>query len=138
MAAATEIPSSADAAAAATGSKLDSKPNLDSEFNMQKLVDIFTKLNPLAEEFIPSSYAAAAHRDHLHQGFNQWSPNPFLVNNNNNKPLADDQYPNANNRRVWFVCLSFDRIVNSHCLILLVSVQLENRVFVIVLSMHDS
>ncbi|XP_057456895.1 polyadenylate-binding protein-interacting protein 9-like [Lotus japonicus] len=100
MAAATEIPSSADAAAAAaTGSKLDSKPNLDSEFNMQKLVDIFTKLNPLAEEFIPSSYAAAAHRDHLHQGFNQWSPNPFLVNNNNNKPLADDQYPNANNRR---------------------------------------
>lgn len=26
------------------------------EFNVQKLVDMFTKLNPLAKEFFPSSY----------------------------------------------------------------------------------
>ncbi|GLU17704.1 hypothetical protein SLE2022_340600 [Rubroshorea leprosula] len=53
-----------------TVSSVDNKDNIDSnvnnktlepkseskEFNVQKLVDMFTKLNPLAKEFFPSSY----------------------------------------------------------------------------------
>lgn len=53
-----------------TVSSADNKDNIDSnvnnrtpdpkseskEFNVQKLVDMFTKLNPLAKEFFPSSY----------------------------------------------------------------------------------
>lgn len=89
MAAVAEI--SVDAAAAAN--KLDSKPKSDSEFNVQKLVDMFTKLNPLAKEFIPSKHFH--HHDHLQQSYHQLSPNNFLVNT---KPSADDNYPN--NRRV--------------------------------------
>ncbi|KAJ1425245.1 RNA-binding domain superfamily [Sesbania bispinosa] len=89
MAAVAEIP--VDAAAAAI--KLDSKPKQEPEFNVQNLVDIFTKLNPLAKEFFPSSYS---HRDQLHQSYNQLSPNKFQVNNN---PLANDHPPNNRRRR---------------------------------------
>jgi hypothetical protein len=35
----------------------ETKPASESEFTVQKLVDMFTKLNPLAKEFFPSSYS---------------------------------------------------------------------------------
>ncbi|KAJ6776121.1 SERINE/ARGININE-RICH SPLICING FACTOR [Salix koriyanagi] len=35
----------------------ETKPTPESEFTVQKLVDMFTKLNPLAKEFFPSSYS---------------------------------------------------------------------------------
>ncbi|GKV34468.1 hypothetical protein SLEP1_g42840 [Rubroshorea leprosula] len=66
-----------------TVNSVDNKDNIDSngnikssepkpefkEFNVQKLVDMFTKLNPLAKEFFPSSY------------HNQIKKNHFSVNN---------------------------------------------------------
>lgn len=88
MAAVADI--SADAVAAPT--KLDSKPKPESEFNVQKLVDMFKKLNPLAKEFFPSSYS---HHDHAHQSYNQLSPNNFMVIN---KPFGNGYPPNI--RRV--------------------------------------
>ncbi|KAL9322023.1 hypothetical protein ACSQ67_010076 [Phaseolus vulgaris] len=84
MAAVAEIPADAN--------KMDSKPKAESEFSVQKLVDMFTKLNPLAKEFFPSSYPP--NHDHLLQGFNQLSPTHFLVNS---KPSANENF--ANNRR---------------------------------------
>lgn len=80
-------------AASANNQKLDSisKPVSESkpksEFDVQKLVDMFTKLNPLAKEFFPSSYSP------LH---NHNFDNSFAVNNNKLLP-TDNQ---ANNRRV--------------------------------------
>ncbi|KAI4333397.1 hypothetical protein L6164_018218 [Bauhinia variegata] len=91
MAAVAEV--SVDAAAV---NKLDSIPKSDSEFNVQKLVDMFTKLNPLAKEFFPSSYS---HHDHPHQDYIQFSPNNFVVNN---KPSANDNFPNNRRRRNSF------------------------------------
>ncbi|KAF7836535.1 polyadenylate-binding protein-interacting protein 9-like [Senna tora] len=88
MAAVAEI--SVDATAA---NKLDSKPKSESEFNVQKLVDMFTKLNPLAKEFFPSKYS---YNDHLQQSYHLLSANGFLVNN---KTPADDNYPNNRRRR---------------------------------------
>ncbi|XP_054813129.1 polyadenylate-binding protein-interacting protein 9-like [Prosopis cineraria] len=85
MAAVAEI--SVDAAAA---NKLDSKSKSESEFNVQKLVDMFTKLNPLAKEFIPSSYS---HHDHLHQGYHQLPPTNFLGT------AADSDHQNNRRRR---------------------------------------
>ncbi|KAL6198957.1 hypothetical protein ACLB2K_028745 [Fragaria x ananassa] len=79
-------------AASANNQKLDSisKPVSESkpksEFDVQKLVDMFTKLNPLAKEFFPSSYSP------LH---NHNFDNSFAVNNNMLLP-TDNQ---ANNRR---------------------------------------
>ncbi|KAE9585093.1 hypothetical protein Lal_00018309 [Lupinus albus] len=70
-----------------------SKPKPESEFSVQKLVDMFTKLNPLAKEFFPSSYSH--NHDQLHQGFNQFLPNNFMINA---KPLANDNYPNRRRR----------------------------------------
>ncbi|XP_030441203.1 polyadenylate-binding protein-interacting protein 9-like isoform X2 [Syzygium oleosum] len=63
MAAVAEISNEA----AVANKRLDSKPNSkpESEFTMQNLVDMFTKLNPLAKEFIPSYYSQAL--DHQHQ-----------------------------------------------------------------------
>ncbi|XP_061354837.1 polyadenylate-binding protein-interacting protein 9-like [Gastrolobium bilobum] len=89
MAAVAEI--SADA------NKMDSKPKQESEFSVQKLVDMFTKLNPLAKEFFPATYSPN-HHDHLHRhlGYNQFSPTNFLVNT---KPTADDNFPNNRRRR---------------------------------------
>ncbi|KAI4323132.1 hypothetical protein L6164_022762 [Bauhinia variegata] len=91
MAAVAEV--SVDVAAAI---KLDSKPKSDSEFNVQKLVDMFTKLNPLAKEFFPSTYS---HHDHPYQDYIQFSPNNFPVSN---KPSANDNYPNNRRRRNSF------------------------------------
>ena len=96
MAAVAEISTDAN-------NKMDSKPKPESEFSVQKLVDMFTKLNPLAKEFFPSSYPhnnSDHHRHHHHQGYNndnnnQLSPINFLVNT---KPSANDNFPN--NRRV--------------------------------------
>ncbi|CAL0326459.1 unnamed protein product [Lupinus luteus] len=86
MAAVAEI--SAD-----TTNTMDSKPKPESEFSVQNLVDMFTKLNPLAKEFFPSSYPH--NHDQLHQGFNQFSSTNFLINA---KPLANDNYPNRRRR----------------------------------------
>ncbi|KAI9081514.1 hypothetical protein K1719_036535 [Acacia pycnantha] len=88
MAAVAEI--SVDAAAAAN--QLDSNSRSESEFNVQKLVEMFTKLNPLAKEFIPSRYS---HHDHFHQGDHQLPPNNFLVGNN----MAADGHQNNRRRR---------------------------------------
>jgi len=90
MAAVAEIPADAN--------KMDSKPKAESEFSVQKLVDMFTKLNPLAKEFFPSSYSP--NHDNRFQGFNQLSPTHFLVST---KPSADENFPN--NRRVGLFCL---------------------------------
>lgn len=93
MAAVADTPNEASAAAATKIKNLDSKPNLenskaDPEFNVQKLVDMFTKLNPLAKEFFPSSHSPNLdHHHHLQSGTN------FLT-----KSLSSDNFPN--NRRV--------------------------------------
>ena len=55
------------------------------EFNVQKLVDMFTKLNPLAKEFFPSSYQTN------NNNFNQMSVNKQSVGNEN-----------YSNRKVFF------------------------------------
>ncbi|XP_044473787.1 polyadenylate-binding protein-interacting protein 9-like [Mangifera indica] len=55
-------------------------PKSDSEFNVQKLVDMFTKLNPLAKEFFPSYY---------HQNGDDKKKN-FA---NDNKHSANDNFP---------------------------------------------
>ncbi|RYR68245.1 hypothetical protein Ahy_A03g014725 isoform B [Arachis hypogaea] len=71
MAAVAEVPTDI-----AAPNRLDSKPKPKAEsdeFNVQTLVDIFKKLNPLAKEFFPSSYS--------HQGHYHSSPNPSLPNN---------------------------------------------------------
>lgn len=89
MAAVAEIPADAN--------KMDSKPKAESEFSVQNLVDMFTKLNPLAKEFFPSSYSP--NHDHRLQGFNQLSPTHFLVNT---KQSANDNSPNNRRRRNGF------------------------------------
>lgn len=89
MAAVAEIPADAN--------KMDSKPKAESEFSVQKLVDMFTKLNPLAKEFFPSSYSP--NHDHGFQGFNQLSPTQFLVST---KPSANENF--LNSRRVGLFC----------------------------------
>eukprot|EP00257_Ricinus_communis_P027593 XP_025015007.1 polyadenylate-binding protein-interacting protein 9 isoform X1 [Ricinus communis] len=53
MAAVAEI--TGEVAIASNNKKMDSDVK-NSEFSVQKLVDMFTKLNPLAKEFFPSSY----------------------------------------------------------------------------------
>uniref|UniRef100_A0A6M2F0J3 RRM domain-containing protein n=1 Tax=Populus davidiana TaxID=266767 RepID=A0A6M2F0J3_9ROSI len=94
MAAVAEIASEAAVAANSnsntTTSKNDNNNNLDSErnpkseseFTVQKLVDMFTKLNPLAKEFFPSSY-------------NKNNPNQFHINNFPVpiKQSANDNFP---------------------------------------------
>ncbi|XP_031376982.1 polyadenylate-binding protein-interacting protein 9-like [Punica granatum] len=94
MAAVAEIPNEASAAANKI-KNLDSKPNLgnpkaDTEFNVQKLVDMFTKLNPSAKEFFPSSYSPT--RDHHHHQLQQGTN--FLTKN-----LGADNFPNNRRRR---------------------------------------
>ncbi|KAL3576504.1 hypothetical protein D5086_021787 [Populus alba] len=94
MAAVAEIASEAAVAANnssnTTTNKNDNNNNLDSErnpkseseFTVQKLVDMFTKLNPLAKEFFPSSY-------------NKNNPNQFHINNFPVliKQSANDNFP---------------------------------------------
>ncbi|KAG6755138.1 hypothetical protein POTOM_040953 [Populus tomentosa] len=94
MAAVAEIASEAVVAANnnsnTTTNKNDNNNNLDSErnpkseseFTVQKLVEMFTKLNPLAKEFFPSSY-------------NKNNPNQFHINNFPVpiKQSANDNFP---------------------------------------------
>ncbi|KAM1484030.1 hypothetical protein TB2_035269 [Malus domestica] len=87
MAAVSEI---SGEAASAKNSNLDSmsKPISESksEFDVQKLVDMFTKLNPLAKEFFPSSYSPQHHSN-------------FENSVNNNKLSPNDNQANIRRRR---------------------------------------
>lgn len=91
MAAVADMPGDAAAANNTNNNKnnnLETKKS-ESEFTVQKLVDMFTKLNPLAKEFFPSYYHQ--HTDHHFS----------IINNNfadNNKQSAIDNF--NNNRRV--------------------------------------
>lgn len=92
MAAVAEMSGDAAAANNTTNNKnnnLETKKS-ESEFTVQKLVDMFTKLNPLAKEFFPSYYHQ--HTDHH-----------FSVINNNfadyNKKSANDNFNNNRRRR---------------------------------------
>lgn len=92
MAAVADMPGDAAAANNTNNSKnnnLETKKS-ESEFTVQKLVDMFTKLNPLAKEFFPSYYHQ--HTDHH-----------FSVINNNfaddNKQSAIDNFNNNRRRR---------------------------------------
>ncbi|PON53431.1 Splicing factor-like protein [Trema orientale] len=95
MAAGAEISGEAAAAAAASAkntTNLESKSKSESEFSVQNLVDMFTKLNPLAKEFFPSSYAKQ-------QSFNNFNAIPIDDSlASPNKLLANDNNPN--NRRM--------------------------------------
>lgn len=88
MAAVADV--SAETAAA---NNMDSKPKSESELNLQKLVDMFKKLNPLAKEFFPSSYSQHQSNNDFHNN-GQLSPNYFSTAN---KPSGNDS--NSNNRR---------------------------------------
>ncbi|XP_050368727.1 polyadenylate-binding protein-interacting protein 9-like isoform X2 [Argentina anserina] len=89
MAAVAEI---AGEAASANNQKLDSisKPVSESkpksDFDVQKLVDMFTKLNPLAKEFFPSSYSPLQNHNF---------DTSFAVNNS--KLLPTDNRRRSNN-----------------------------------------
>ncbi|XP_059442967.1 polyadenylate-binding protein-interacting protein 9-like isoform X3 [Corylus avellana] len=89
MAAVAEV--SGEAAAA---NNMDSRPKSESELNVQKLVDMFKKLNPLAKEFFPSSYSHHQSNNHYHNN-GQLSPNFFPTAN---KPSSNDNF--STNRRV--------------------------------------
>lgn len=92
MAAVADMPGDAAAANNTNNSKnnnLETKKS-ESEFTVQKLVDMFTKLNPLAKEFFPSYYHQ--HTDHHFS----------IINNNfadNNKQSAIDNFNNNRRRR---------------------------------------
>lgn len=95
MAAGAEISGEAAAAAAATKNttNLESKSKSESEFSVQNLVDMFTKLNPLAKEFFPSSYAKQ-------QSFNNFNAIPIDDSlASPNKLLANDNNPNNRRRK---------------------------------------
>jgi len=113
MAAVVEIASEAAVAAKSnsntTTNKNDNNNNLDSErnpkseseFTVQKLVDMFTKLNPLAKEFFPSSY-------------NKNNPKQFHINNFPvpNKQSANDNFPK---RVIPFFSLIISILILNFC-----------------------
>ncbi|WCJ32386.1 CTC-interacting domain 9 [Euphorbia peplus] len=66
----------------------DVKPKSESEFTVQKLVDMFTKLNPLAKEFFPAIKKPQAQHFFHHNDF----PVP-------NKQSPDDNFPINRRRR---------------------------------------
>ncbi|XVF18329.1 hypothetical protein REPUB_Repub11eG0012300 [Reevesia pubescens] len=78
----------AAAAAAANNNKKDNNLVVETakseskEFNVQKLVDMFTKLNPLAKEFFPSSYHHHNQTKYI-DNFNQLPVNKQSVENEN-------------------------------------------------------
>ncbi|KAK4787779.1 hypothetical protein SAY86_011612 [Trapa natans] len=90
MAALADIPNEASATAATTKiNNSESKPNPgdskpDTKFNVQNLVDMFTKLNPMAKEFIPSSYSPNLDHHRQLQSGNNYLP----------KNLSSDDFPN--------------------------------------------
>jgi RNA recognition motif-containing protein len=74
---------------------MDSKSTSESEINVQELVAMFKKLNPLAKEFFPSSYPH--HQNSFYfQNNGQLSPNNFPATD---KPSGNDFYPNNRRRR---------------------------------------
>jgi hypothetical protein len=78
---------------------MDSKSTSESEINVQELVAMFKKLNPLAKEFFPSSYPH--HQNSFYfQNNGQLSPNNFPATD---KPSGNDFYPN--NRRVIIILI---------------------------------
>ncbi|XP_062169652.1 polyadenylate-binding protein-interacting protein 9 isoform X1 [Alnus glutinosa] len=79
----------------AAAKNMDSTPKSESELNVQKLVDMFKKLNPLAKEFFPSSYSHHQSNNHYHNN-GQLSPNYFPTAN---KPSSNDNFPNNRRRR---------------------------------------
>ncbi|KAJ9183086.1 hypothetical protein P3X46_006996 [Hevea brasiliensis] len=98
MAAVAEITGEAAAAVNTNNNTNNDTKNLDSdvksksesEFRVQKLVDMFTKLNPLAKEFFPSSY---------HNNNN--TQNNLHLNDlaEPNKQSANDNFPTNRRRR---------------------------------------
>ncbi|KAE9620810.1 putative RNA recognition motif domain-containing protein [Lupinus albus] len=58
---------------------------------------MFKKLNPLAEEFFPSSYSQY---DHAYQSYNQFQPNNFVATN---MPLVNGHNPNNGRRSGNFI-----------------------------------
>ncbi|GAV60877.1 RRM_1 domain-containing protein/PAM2 domain-containing protein/RRM_6 domain-containing protein [Cephalotus follicularis] len=100
MAAVADISSEAAVAITNNSNRIsDSKPKSESEFNVQKLVDMFTKLNPSAKEFFPSNYINYQHDHplHLHKSNNQLSAaaESFFIAADKNSCYDDF----ANNRR---------------------------------------
>ncbi|KAE8691834.1 Polyadenylate-binding protein-interacting protein 9 [Hibiscus syriacus] len=68
--------------------------NLESkEFNVQKLVDMFTKLNPLAKEFFPSSY----HHDQT-QKTDNFDPTPVKKQSAGNENFSNKRSKNNLNQ----------------------------------------
>jgi hypothetical protein len=80
----------------------ETKPTSESEFTVQKLVDMFTKLNPLAKEFFPSSYSK--------NNPNELHFNNFAVPV---KQSANDNFP----KRVlfFFFCLIVSILILHFC-----------------------
>jgi hypothetical protein len=80
----------------------ETKPASESEFTVQKLVDMFTKLNPLAKEFFPSSYSK--------NNPNELHFNNFAVPV---KQSANDNFP----KRVlfFFFCLIVSILILHFC-----------------------
>ncbi|XP_022733635.1 polyadenylate-binding protein-interacting protein 9-like isoform X2 [Durio zibethinus] len=94
MAAVADKSGEAAAAAAAAANNnnmvVETAKSESKEFNVQKLVDMFTKLNPLAKEFFPSSY----HHNQTKNGdFNQ-----IPVNKQGNENYSDRRRRNNYNQ----------------------------------------
>ncbi|KAK4771502.1 hypothetical protein SAY87_032034 [Trapa incisa] len=102
MAAVAEFPNEAPTAAAATniknlGPMIDlGNPKADHEFNVQNLVDMFTKLNPLAKEFFPSSHSPKLDHNLDHQ-FQTKTDTNFVTKNS-----GSDNFPTNRRRRNGF------------------------------------
>ncbi|KAK6230884.1 hypothetical protein QUC31_002402 [Theobroma cacao] len=88
MAAVADKSGEAAAAAAAANNNnnlvVEKAKSESKEFNVQKLVDMFTKLNPLAKEFFPSSYHHnQTNNNNNNNNFNQVPINKQTVGNEN-------------------------------------------------------
>ncbi|XP_030525658.1 polyadenylate-binding protein-interacting protein 9-like [Rhodamnia argentea] len=92
--------------AAVANKNLDSKPNSkpESEFTMQNLVDMFTKLNPLAKEFIPSYYSQALDHHHHQQHLHFQQNGSFLISDfpAAEKNFSENNFANYRRRRNSF------------------------------------
>ncbi|KAK9266473.1 hypothetical protein L1049_000785 [Liquidambar formosana] len=93
MAAVAEMSGEAAAATAVPPSAKNSNSDSKSEFRreVQTLVDMLSKLNPLAKEFFPSSHSHDRQQNH-----DQLSQTDFF---SLNKQSANDAYPNNRRRR---------------------------------------
>ncbi|PPD67788.1 hypothetical protein GOBAR_DD35335 [Gossypium barbadense] len=89
------------------------------EFNAQKLVDMFTKLNPLAKEFFPSSY----HYNPTKTGdFNQAPVNKQGNKNFPNRRITEEQlvglFSNCGQLKPWYQTTSDSMATLSEVLVL--------------------